>query len=180
MGLVSAIGPLVIGVMVAFGWNMAASHQAAVTGADSGVTPAVGLTVEQAAAQAWASSTPFAVRGGASGGPGGLARASDGTRSAAHPRESGHHPASCGRVRSPHLMQARATFTFTCSPQRPGRPGLHYASEPRRLPQDTDATVRLRFRSLDRGSEGMVVAACSIECADCHIHTRAAASRRSR
>ena len=151
MGLVSAIGPLVIGVMVAFGWNAAASHQAAVTGEDSGVTPAVGLTVEQAAAQAWASSTPGAAGAAGPGAPGargepgasgGSARTSGRTRPAGHPRESGHPAGECGRAWSPHLMQARATFTFTCSPQRPGRPGLHYASEPRKLPQDTDAAVR--------------------------------------
>ena len=153
MGLVSAIGPLVIGVMVAFGWNAAASHQAAVTGEDSGVTPAVGLTVEQAAAQAWASSTPGAAGAAGPGAPGargepgasgGSARTSGRTRPAGHPRESGHPAGECGRAWSPHLMQARATFTFTftCSPQRLGRPGLHYASEPRKLPQDTDAAVR--------------------------------------
>jgi len=177
---VSAIGPLVIGVMVAFGWNMAASHQAAVTGADSGVTPAVGLTVEQAAAQAWASSTPGAagaagpgapgVAGapGAPGASGGLPRASGGTRPAGHPRESGH-PSGCGRARPPRLMQAHVTFT--CPPQRPGRPGLHDAGEPREFPQDTSAAARLYFRSLARGSEGMDVAPCTKEGARCNNHT---------
>ena len=56
--LASAIGPVVVGVVVAFAWNTAATHQMA--GTDAGVTPEVGLTVEQAAAQAWASSTPSA------------------------------------------------------------------------------------------------------------------------
>jgi len=150
MGLVSAIGPLVIGVMVAFGWNMAASHQAAVTGADSGVTPAVGLTVEQAAAQAWASSTPGAAGAagpgvpGARGGPGASGRSprtSGSTRPAGHPRESGHQAGECGRMRSPGLMQAHATFA--CPPQRSGRPGLHDAGEPPELPHDTSAAARL-------------------------------------
>ena len=57
-GLVSTIGPVVVGVVVAFGWNTAATHQMGPSGTDAGVTPEVGLTVEQAAAQAWASSTP--------------------------------------------------------------------------------------------------------------------------
>ena len=151
----SAIGPLVIGVMVAFGWNVAASHQAAVTGADSGVTPAVGLTVEQAAAQAWASSTPFSVRGGAAGpgapgargepgASGGSPRASGRARPAGHSRESGRPAGECGRAWSPHLMQAHVTFT--CPPQRPGGPVLPGAGQPREVPQDTSAAARLYFR----------------------------------
>ena len=146
----SAIGPLVIGVIIAFGWNVAASHQAAVTDADSGVTPAVGLTVEQAAAQAWASSTPGAAGAAGPGAPGGRGgpgasggspRTSGSTQPAGHPRESGHRADECSRVRPPRLMQAHATFT--CPPQRSGRPGLHDAGEPPELPQDTNAAARL-------------------------------------
>jgi len=58
--LVSAIGPVLVGVVVAFAWNTAATHQMAGTDAGAGITPEVGLTVEQAAAQAWASATPRA------------------------------------------------------------------------------------------------------------------------
>ena len=59
-GLVSTIGPVVVGVVVAFGWNTAATHQMGPSGTDAGVTPEVGLTVEQAAEHAWASATPRA------------------------------------------------------------------------------------------------------------------------
>jgi len=57
---VSAIGPVAVGVAVAFAWNTAATHQMADSGAAAGVTPEVGLTVEQAAEHAWASATPRA------------------------------------------------------------------------------------------------------------------------
>jgi hypothetical protein len=83
-GLLSTIGPVAVGVLLAFAWNMAVSQQQEISGY---VTPAVSSTVEQAAAQAWASSTPDAVtasaphsaRGGAwspgtSRGPGAPAR----------------------------------------------------------------------------------------------------------
>jgi len=56
---VSTIGPVAVGVVLAFAWNMTMSQPQGDTEADS-VTPAVGLTVEQAAAQAWASATPRA------------------------------------------------------------------------------------------------------------------------
>ena len=59
-GLVSTIGPVVVGVVVAFAWNTAATHQMAGPDTAAGVTPRVGLTVEQAAEQAWASATPRA------------------------------------------------------------------------------------------------------------------------
>jgi hypothetical protein len=57
MGLVSAIGPVAVGVVLAFAWNMtvSVSQRAAETG--PGVTPRVGLTVEEAATQAWAVAT---------------------------------------------------------------------------------------------------------------------------
>jgi len=54
---VSTIGPVAVGVVLAFAWNMTMSQPQNDTGADS-VTPQVGLTVDQAAAQAWASATP--------------------------------------------------------------------------------------------------------------------------
>jgi len=54
---VSTIGPVAVGVVLAFAWNMTMSQPQGDTGMDS-VTPQVGLTVEQAAAQAWASATP--------------------------------------------------------------------------------------------------------------------------
>ncbi|HEV2537613.1 MAG TPA: hypothetical protein VGU21_08890 [Streptosporangiaceae bacterium] len=68
----STIGPLAIGVLLAFGWNMLSlPHGAA--GAESGITRQVGRTVDEAAAQAWASASPHAVPGGG-GTPGGGAK----------------------------------------------------------------------------------------------------------
>jgi hypothetical protein len=46
--------------MLAFGWNMAVSQPLRAAGDESGVTPQVGLTVQQAAEHAWASVTPQA------------------------------------------------------------------------------------------------------------------------
>ena len=60
MGLVSTIGPVAVGVILAFGWNMTVSQPQRAAEAESGVTRQVGLTVEEAAAQAWASATPRA------------------------------------------------------------------------------------------------------------------------
>jgi hypothetical protein len=57
---VSTIGPVAVGVAVAFAWNTAATHQTAGSGTAAGVSPEVGLTVEQAAEHAWASATPRA------------------------------------------------------------------------------------------------------------------------
>ncbi len=59
-GLVSSIGPVAVGVVLAFAWNMAASHQPDISTAGSDVAPKVEVAVEQAADQAWASTTPSA------------------------------------------------------------------------------------------------------------------------
>ena len=96
--LASAIGPVVVGVVVAFAWNTAATHQMA--GTDAGVTPEVGLTVEQAAAQAWASSTPGAGK----------------PRKPVRPAGSG-----CGRGKPPHPV---TVLWSSGSPGHPGRPYL--------------------------------------------------------
>ena len=56
-GLIATIGPLAVGVLLAFGWNIMASqpHRAAgVEGAEPGITRQVGQTVEEVAARAWA------------------------------------------------------------------------------------------------------------------------------
>ena len=60
-GLVATIGPLVVGVLLAFGWNMMVSQPHGAAGAESGITRQVGRTVEEVAAKAWASATPPAV-----------------------------------------------------------------------------------------------------------------------
>jgi hypothetical protein len=64
-GLVATIGPVAVGVMLAFGWNLAMSQPHAAVD-ESAVTPRVGQTGQQAAVQAWApaSHTP---EGGMSG-----------------------------------------------------------------------------------------------------------------
>jgi len=49
--------------MLAFGWNMLSQPQG-VAGAESGITRQVGRTVDEVAAQAWASASPHAVPGG--------------------------------------------------------------------------------------------------------------------
>ena len=64
----STIGPLAVGVLLAFGWNMLVSQPHGAAGAESGITRQVGRTVEEVAAQAWASATPHAAPAGT--GPG--------------------------------------------------------------------------------------------------------------
>jgi len=63
---VATIGPLAVGVLLAFGWNMLLSPPhgvAGVEGSESGITRQVGRTVEEVAAKAWASATPHAEPG---------------------------------------------------------------------------------------------------------------------
>jgi hypothetical protein len=58
---VATVGPLAVGVLLAFGWNMLVSqpHGAAgAEGSEPGITQQVGRTVEEVAAKAWASVTP--------------------------------------------------------------------------------------------------------------------------
>jgi hypothetical protein len=61
-GLASTIGPVLVGVIFAFGWNMAASHGTARPHPSPGLAPTVGTAVDQAADQAWASVTPTSTR----------------------------------------------------------------------------------------------------------------------
>ena len=49
----ATIGPVAVGVMLAFAWNVAVSQMQRAGGDESGVTPQVGLTVQQTAEQAW-------------------------------------------------------------------------------------------------------------------------------
>ena len=69
------IGPVAVGVFLAFGWNLAVSQSQRAAGDESGVSSQVGLTVQQTAEQAWARATPHGptghpVEGGAGGGQG--------------------------------------------------------------------------------------------------------------
>ena len=61
-GLASTIGPVLVGVIFAFAWNMAGSHGAAMPQPGPGLAPTVGTAVDQAADQAWASVMPTATR----------------------------------------------------------------------------------------------------------------------
>jgi len=58
-GLASTVGPVLVGVIVAFAWNMTTSHGAEVPQPGAGLAPTVGTAVDQAADQAWASATPI-------------------------------------------------------------------------------------------------------------------------
>ena len=49
----ATIGPVAVGVMLAFAWNLAVSQMQRAAGDELGVTPQVGLTVQQTAEQAW-------------------------------------------------------------------------------------------------------------------------------
>ncbi len=61
-GLASTVGPVLVGVIFAFAWNMAGSHVPEMSQAGPGLAPAVGTAVDQAADQAWASATSITTR----------------------------------------------------------------------------------------------------------------------
>jgi hypothetical protein len=61
-GLASTIGPVLVGVIFAFAWNMAGSHAPGMPQPGPGLAPTVGTAVDQAADQAWASVMPSATR----------------------------------------------------------------------------------------------------------------------
>ena len=58
------IGPVAVGVMLAFAWNLAVSQSQRASGDESGGSAQVGQTVQQAAEQAWARAS----HGGGAGG----------------------------------------------------------------------------------------------------------------
>ncbi len=61
-GLASTVGPVLVGVILAFAWNMAGSHGTQLPQPGPGLAPTVGTAVDQAADQAWASATPITTR----------------------------------------------------------------------------------------------------------------------
>ena len=65
-GRAGHVGPVAVGVMLAFGWNLAVSQPRHAAEDESGVTQQVGQTVQQAAEQAWARAS-HAPEGGAGG-----------------------------------------------------------------------------------------------------------------
>ena len=64
-GLLAAVGPVAVGVMLAFGWTMATSQLQHTAEDEPGVTQQVGQTVQQTE-QAWARAS-HAPEGGAGG-----------------------------------------------------------------------------------------------------------------
>ena len=62
----ATIGPVAVGVTLAFAWNLAVPHPQHAVEDGSGVTRQVGQTVQQAAEQAWARAS-HAPEGGARG-----------------------------------------------------------------------------------------------------------------
>ena len=62
-GLVATIGPVAVGVMLAFAWNMAVSQPQRAAEDEPGVTPQVGLTDQQTAEQARARAMPHGPTG---------------------------------------------------------------------------------------------------------------------
>lgn len=59
-GFLSTIIPVVLGVSLAFAWNVAGSYGPETSAADSGLAPEATIAVEQAATQAWAQMSPAA------------------------------------------------------------------------------------------------------------------------
>jgi hypothetical protein len=67
-GVLATVGPVAVGVMLAFGWNLAASHPRHAAEDQSRVTRQVGQTAQQAAEQARARArVNHAPEGGAGG-----------------------------------------------------------------------------------------------------------------
>ena len=65
-GLLATVGPVAAGVLLGCAWNLAVSQWQRASGDESGVSPQVGLTVQQSAEQAWARAS-HAPDGGAGG-----------------------------------------------------------------------------------------------------------------
>jgi hypothetical protein len=89
MGLASTVGPVLVGVVFAFAWNVAASHGPELAQPAPGIAPTVGTAVDQAADQAWASATPIT------------------TPAPAHRARTRCHPASSSR--SSHVARIALT-----------------------------------------------------------------------
>jgi hypothetical protein len=87
---VGTIGPVAVGVLLAFAWNLAVSQVQRAAGDESGVSPQVGLTVQQTAEQARARATPHGLaEHPAEGGTGHPAEGGAGGRQGTRPARSG-------------------------------------------------------------------------------------------
>ncbi len=133
MGLASTVGPVLVGVVFAFAWSMAASHGPELAQPDPGLAPTVGTAVDQAADQAWASATPLSTYSpalGTSARPGGPAsigchRVGSSRVVRVAPAVGSAHPVACSSPR--HLRVAKkpsgisASTTAWSVHRRPGR-----------------------------------------------------------
>lgn len=113
-GLLSSIGPVAVGVILAFAWNIATTQQQEVAASGSGVTPEVRVAVDQAAAQAWASSTPDTATGSSARSPHGSTRPAR-----EHSHRHGTPADGCSRV-NPTAFSAPRSVIAT---RRSGTPG---------------------------------------------------------
>ncbi len=111
-GLASTIGPVLVGVIFAFAWNMAASHGPEMSQPGPGLAPTVGTAVDQAADQAWASATPITTR-------------SPSSRTPAPAGSRGPTSIGCHRPRSSHVVRTASTVDSA---------NVSACSSPRRLP----------------------------------------------
>jgi len=113
---VSTIAPVAVGIALAFTWNMAGSRPQEAADRGSAVTPEVEMTVEQAAAQVWASASPLATAVSPRAPAGGVR---SGTRSAGHAHRPGR-PAASGchlvRPRTPERA-VRLRAVPVCTPR---------------------------------------------------------------
>ena len=109
---------MAVGIALAFTWNAAGSHLLGAAGTGAAVTPEVNMTVEQAAAQVWASASPLTAVAGA------VVRASPqardgrhrGTRSARHAHRTGRlADGGCRRVPKPEPA-SQVRVIPVCSP----------------------------------------------------------------
>jgi len=125
-GFASTVVPVLVGVIVAFAWNMATSHGPQVPQPGAGLAPTVGTAVDQAADQAWASATPITTH---------LPyRSTPPARAASRgPVSTGCHRAGASHVvrREPTVDSAHAS---TCSSPR------RLPEAPRRLPEARKTT----------------------------------------
>ncbi len=132
-GLASTVVPVLVGVILAFAWNMATSHGPQVPQPGAGLAPTVGTAVDQAADRAWASATPITTH-----------LPYRGTPSA---RDASRGPAStsCRRAGSSHVVRTgrvvdSAHASACSSPRRLPETPQRLPETPQRLPESRKTT----------------------------------------
>jgi hypothetical protein len=116
-----------VGIALAFTWDVAGSQAPGAAETGSVVAPGVEMTVEQAAAHAWASASTLTAAAGAVAGA--SPQAPDGRRGGTRPARQAHRTgrlagSGCPRVRTREpALQVRVTPV--CGPRRhaPKKPG---------------------------------------------------------